>query len=471
MHLLHESSPGFYWLDHRIVPEIRAMLAAMVSRQPSGGIRQRYLEVVSAIAKAEGLHFDPDPLSDPQANMAAEFRLTTYPLPARALDFMRKWVDDYGHASILEQPGGANVYVEGISRETAWRLFDSPLAIGQEMSTRAVVHSGAICREVEFMRARTQDLLITKVHQPWMEVYNQALDFWNDQFSREDIRARFGVANKEPFSAALDRARVFLPNTIAVAASFASHARDRARVLNTVQADEERGFVDRSFSGHWEAHRNLYRNALPGFAKTFGNKTVPVPAYFADRWMLMSGGVPLQPPHRAPHFEIAENGVGYTYDMPYKLDPGEMGYVDPHFKRIAVTWWDEGSLAALTDFHRHRPGFPWRFSVQSGSVPDEYKNPLPVRLRLRIDEIEKGYSYEFGSVPRFYSLPLGATVRWTVSMTLPDMVYMLRLRAESHGANFEYKRIAKTAGRRLHQLLKQVPGVVLKAHTGFPRED
>ena len=38
------------WLDHRVLPEVRAMLAAMMSRVPLGGVETRYREVVAKIA-------------------------------------------------------------------------------------------------------------------------------------------------------------------------------------------------------------------------------------------------------------------------------------------------------------------------------------------------------------------------------------------------------------------------------------
>ena len=50
MKYLHEPTPGTLVLDHRLTPEVRAMLAAMVSRSPVGGMKQRYVEVVEAVA-------------------------------------------------------------------------------------------------------------------------------------------------------------------------------------------------------------------------------------------------------------------------------------------------------------------------------------------------------------------------------------------------------------------------------------
>lgn len=47
---LHETAPGMYYLDHRLVPEVRGMLAAMVSRAPIGGVKARYAQMVDSVA-------------------------------------------------------------------------------------------------------------------------------------------------------------------------------------------------------------------------------------------------------------------------------------------------------------------------------------------------------------------------------------------------------------------------------------
>jgi len=49
---LHRVSYHVSWLDHRVLPEVRAMLTAMMSRVPLGGIAARYREVVEKIAQA-----------------------------------------------------------------------------------------------------------------------------------------------------------------------------------------------------------------------------------------------------------------------------------------------------------------------------------------------------------------------------------------------------------------------------------
>lgn len=153
---LHETTTGTLWIDHRVVPEVSGMLAAMSSRAPLGGVKARYAQIVEAVAR--GLY---DEARDTRLNKRdfwpewdqcqgksnyecwtrdAEDRLCTYPLHPKVQKFFDDFVGKYGHSSILELVGGVAVFSEGISWLTAWLLFDSPLCSGQEFSTRAVQH-------------------------------------------------------------------------------------------------------------------------------------------------------------------------------------------------------------------------------------------------------------------------------------------------------------------------------------------
>lgn len=161
---LHQVGEGTFWLDHRLVPEVRGMLAAMSSRAPLGGVRARYGQIVEAVAESlwdqvradaeagDGYENKRHVPSWTKANeeahrwtvastrSAAEDRLCEYPLHPKVQKFFDDFVGKYGHSSILELVGGQAVFSEGISWFTAWLLFDSPLCAGQEFSTRAVQH-------------------------------------------------------------------------------------------------------------------------------------------------------------------------------------------------------------------------------------------------------------------------------------------------------------------------------------------
>ena len=139
---LHQVSDRVSWLDHRLVPEVRAMVAAMMSRVPRGGIKARYMEVLTAIAAEQ---YTPDSVESAIANLNeeivysdAEIELTSYPLHSRVQKFFDKFVGQYGHSSVKELTGSPCVIAEGISWWAAYLSFDNPLVRGQEMSTRAV---------------------------------------------------------------------------------------------------------------------------------------------------------------------------------------------------------------------------------------------------------------------------------------------------------------------------------------------
>jgi len=160
LHIIH---PGFYYLDHKLTPEVRAMFCAMTSRMPAGGIQARYMEVVEEVAESLYEQWTPDIVGEPGDRIPwnhipwsvkegtgnlrdlyerfveqAEDALTEYPLHPVVQAFFDKWVGKYGHSSIVEQTGSPTVFFEGISWWTAYMLFDSPLVCGQEFSTRAV---------------------------------------------------------------------------------------------------------------------------------------------------------------------------------------------------------------------------------------------------------------------------------------------------------------------------------------------
>ena len=160
MTYLHETSRGMFYLDHRLVPEVSAMFAAMASRAPLGGIKARYKQVVDAIYAdvhpkwaefAKKMGGTPES-GDAAAWDAAENLLCEYPLHPKVQKFFDDFVGKYGHSSIMELTGQPSVYTEGISWLTAWLLFDSPLCAGQEFSTRAVQHKDwPIARECEII--------------------------------------------------------------------------------------------------------------------------------------------------------------------------------------------------------------------------------------------------------------------------------------------------------------------------------
>lgn len=494
---LHEPTPGTIVLDHRLTPEVRAMLAAMVSRSPIGGMKQRYMEVLRAVA--EGLveedfqKYPPERMEQAtrylkedhgEANYRevmlsgrlgeAEVALTSYPLHPKVQGFFDQFVGAYGHSSILELTGSPTVGVEGISWFTAWLLFDSPLVAGQEFSTRAVRHKNwPMAREsiVSAVRGgavimRDRELLVSPrqevsfpvphlkyLHNDWLEVYEAEVAWWQKHLSDPENRAALGIGDKEPFRPALDRARWALPGTFATGAAFASHLRERARVIRDAQS------INKTPTPVWADLETAYRKAAPGLAQ-YGLREA------------VAGGTRDLPGHLAsilrPVEALAEpSGVVVrlqTVPVDAEVRPyarsQERSYLDPWFNNLArASVQIECSLAVARDWHRHRTLYPWHLGVVLSedliSIDRRYepkselgRSKLPELLRRSTELYQRFLAA--GDVERAaLALPLGTKVVVSASGGLRDVVYMLELRAHAHGANFEYKEQAEAA---LHHL-------------------
>jgi thymidylate synthase ThyX len=504
---LHEPTTGTIVLDHRLTPEVRAMLAAMVSRSPIGGMKQRYSEVVEAVAESswnsmnprhpwvdmvklveqsgdlyEVLFRDEDDsfLDVTRRSLAADLSkhreraeeaLTTYPLHPKVQGFFDQFVGAYGHSSILELTGSPTVGVEGISWFTAWLLFDSPLVAGQEFSTRAVRHKNwPMAREcltgdrkhtpvdlgasgVAHFYLEQPDADLKALHEAWLEVYEAEVAWWQKHLSDPENRAALGIGDKEPFRPALDRARWALPGTFATGAAFASHLRERARVIRDAQS------INKTPTPVWADIEAAYRQAAPGLAQ-YGLREAVV------------GGTRDLPGHLAsilrPVEALAEpSGVSVrlqTVPVDAEVRPyarsQERSYLDPWFNNLArASVQIECSLAVARDWHRHRTLYPWHLGVVLSegliSIDRRYepkselgRSKLPELLRRSTELYQRFLAA--GDVERAaLALPLGTKVVVFASGGLRDVVYMLELRAHAHGANFEYKEQAEAA---LHHL-------------------
>jgi len=234
---LHKVGQHTWWLDHRLTPETRAMLCAMTSRMPVGGMPERYAQVIDAVAEdlydnepedmeAEEPAGDripwshiPDILKDhpPEDTQylrgiyesfceKAEDRLCEYPLHDKVLGFFNQFVRSYGHSSVLELTGSPAVYSGNLSWWTAWLLFDTPLVSGQENSTRAVTRKDwPVCREAyevdrdspEFLASlstpvREQEVranipnrvhpMLKEIHETGMAIANAEIAAWKAEF-------------------------------------------------------------------------------------------------------------------------------------------------------------------------------------------------------------------------------------------------------------------------------------------------
>lgn len=228
---LHAVGVSTFWLDHKLTPEVRAMLAAMASRAPLGGVQARYAQIVEAVGqslfeekRARLAEDNPDgeimtweQLPEAHGWLGiAEDRLCDYPLHPKVQKFFDDFVGKYGHSSILELVGQPTVYVEGVSWLTAWLTFDSPLCAGQEFSTRAVQHKdwpmARECEEVDvgatsILQAEDERILrqvagqdidlsdykappiltpnrdLVRLHNDWFEVFEAEVAWWKAEFT------------------------------------------------------------------------------------------------------------------------------------------------------------------------------------------------------------------------------------------------------------------------------------------------
>lgn len=559
---LHEVSPGIFYLDHRLTPEVRAMLAAMASRAPLGGIKARYEQIVRAVA--EGLLDEADAKCSPERiQQAKEFveamgdsftrdsrvalrrdqaedRLCEYPLHPKVQEFFGQFVRDYGHSSIMELTGQPAVYIEGISWFSCYLLFDSPLCAGQEFSTRAVRHKDwPMAREAcdyahdpEFVATETVheqvggisvdveagdkglDMWVANstlrgLHDGWFNVFEEEVEAWRQEFTKpcyvcggtgktehlgwtgtsilpkgpgdcpkcKGTGKNYPGLDKEPFRPALDRARWALPGTIATGCCHTGHLRERARVINDGLALTQNAPSARQT---WEAIQEGYRAAIPGLAGLGLREAV-----YGDTERFLPGHL-IPQVREAGEFTSAKVELVSCPQHPLhnakERRSGSKTYVDPAMNEVRLRITFQCSLAVARDWHRHRTAYPWRLSLlrhvkadiarsaaeraglffdEGFYIHPEYEalsksnQPRVQELLTRSYEAYKRFMAEGDVTKAMMSLPLGTLVEMTCEMGLRDAIYMLELRRDAHGANFEYKAQAAEAMEQIEKLLPE----------------
>ena len=472
---LHETSPGCIYLDHRLTPEVRAMLCAMASRAPKGGVRARYLQILKPLVLQQyEIHLDHVGITTEPINLQyhpvdgwssdsphtvdwlelqqrAEDRLTTYPLPEKIQVFFDDFVGRFGHSSILELTGSPSVYVEDVSWFTNWMLFDSPQCAGQEFSTRAVQHKDwPVAQEAE------GDMDLADLHQRWMSVFEAEVNWWTEHFKDPENRSAYGIADKEPFRPALDRARWALPGTIATGSSHTTSLRERARVLDVGGLLTEHEPANQV----WQNIRDCYRQALPGLADMGLKEAVyktgtNLPYHVAT---LLSPSVDT---------DMSMCGITLTevFPIPDSVAPRlrERTYLDPIFNQaFQVDFNILCSLAVARDWHRHRTAAPWCMEVVVGDdtlqIDPHYepksdlgKQLVPALLQRSFEVYSEAMSNQHITRAAM-AMPLGTQVNLISSAGLRDFLYMMELRAFAHGANFEYKEQAEECLAQLRDI-------------------
>lgn len=417
-----------------------------------------------------------------------------------------------GNSSIMELTGDPAVFIEGISWWTAYKLFDNPLCAGQEFSTRAVRHKDwPICREAfdipaspealanydrtmsETLSAQeAEDARVLKtlaemfgdahpglwdIHQRWLTLFEHEVEAWQEKLKDPEVRASLGIADKEPFRPALDRARWAIPGTIATGCSHTANLRVMARTIRDgmVLAQNHGSTADQQV---WEEIRQAYRKALPGLAdmglrEAVYGETHQIPGHLHP--LIISA--PEDDEDGGVWVEFHANAAGPD-PMAFSREPGSPTYVDPSWNQVAqvgVTF--NCSLAVSRDWHRHRTLYPWRMYLvrndgETFRIHHMYEPISEYGIAHYFDLMEASTALfdEFmaaGDTDRaMLCLPLGTEVEMVAQGGLRDVLYMLELRGYAHGANFEYKAQALEALDQLHGHIRLLDATVSMADPG-----
>lgn len=422
---LNRTGPHTLYMGNYVLPEVRAMFAAMMSRVPKGGIEARYWDVVERIAKHDHedtyLYDEWDALSsqpgwaDLKMSNAEEW-LTKYTVRVRSVpgeedgrpthhevtehklhpviqEFFDTHVGKYGHGSIKELTGQPVVFIEGISFWAAYLTFDNPLVKGQEMSTRAVWR-----RDWPQATDATGSLKLHEIHKLGLEIAWHELEAWKAELQKECEACRGAGSWEEPgteskpgscedcegtgkkypwmndpqaFRPAFDRARWAIPGTCSTGVVHTADVRTMGRVLRVME-DVARSSQHSAAIELVEEIKDCYREAMPGMA---------------DLWLREAvhgegdvGLTPMEHVERVPyHLNQLDEDLkpAYRHDISHevtvtmravRLDPGHLKretrtYLDPWFNQMY-----DGSVtlacswACARDWHRHRPMMPWMVS-------------------------------------------------------------------------------------------------------------
>lgn len=389
----------------------------------------------------------------------------------------------------------AAVFTENISWLTAWLLFDSPLCAGQEFSTRAVQHKDwPLARECHTTTSTLyEDVTVTEhvdygenmvqvsevsytyvsgvvpekkqldvvldvvapdpdfraIHDGWFEVFEAEVAWWTAHLSDPANREALGIADKEPFRPALDRARWALPGTIATGCAHTSNLRERARVLDVGARFAEGSGEPEAV---WNDIRETYRKALPGLADMGLREAVYKAGTTLPRHL--DRGLFLREVPEANDVEVVLYPAEGYEDLPKRT--GIKTYADATYNHVAqVEVAIQCSLAVARDWHRHRTMYPWHMELVVSNditgrnpplVIDRHYTPMseigkaktPAML-AKSREVYDRFMAEGKPYLAALALPLGTRVQLTGQGGLRDVLYTMELRHHAHGANFEYK--------------------------------
>lgn len=403
-----------YIMNPAVGADTMAVMGAKMSRAPD--LRVRWEDLVQQVD--------------------GEWDFRSPPKPVR--DFLEMNLAQYGHASIASMAKAVWVYVQGFGWPAAWLLEDFPLFDGQEVSTRAVDAAkipgkhgpGSVC-------AYAPEGL-GELHRTWMELYAQE-------------RAKAGKGGWK-----YDDARVYLPGTIPTGVVITNDVRAIARQMDYIRA----------LGGDWEKLAEQVMvgvsAAAPVTAQSVGWRNRQAPGHWRfgiRRWSDTKDMTPEQV------VALTQHDTGGTFQRPNGAlpRPHARSYLDPLWReapRLRVRMLC--TVACARDWHRHRPVMPWRLSVVLDKKDQIVLAPwyhmgekVPSELIARTSEAFVRAGGLEGDFRALHALPFGALVELTAVGTLPEVLYMLELRATAEGANPEYKAQALEAIRQLCQLVPE----------------
>jgi hypothetical protein len=437
---------GVYVLDPRLGPDTMAVLGAMASRAPdlAKKIDRTFEQILAEEGRTEWDYENP---------------------PERIVSFIRENVQGYGHASIASMAKAVWMLLEGFGWPMAWLLEDTPLFDGQEISTRAVDATRIAGADGPGTLARLAPRELADLHLRWIQVYDQV-----------KAEAKGGGWK-------YDDARVYLPGTVPTGVVFTQDVRAIARQLDHIRA----------LGGACGELADMGYAALgrvsPVMAESIGGKRrrplqnwrYDVEAVRAADYARPESGVEVWAwddadgeARKARWLELAEQIEPRTRPSTY-LDP--LWKLAPRFEvRIPC------SVAVARDWHRHRPVMPWRLAVHTdqdtghlllapwyamearlpeGLLRDTTDAFLQLRASASAEALEAPARLPHpAEIAALHALPFGALVTLTCVGTLPDLLYMLEMRATSEGASPEYRAQARAALGRMCAL---IPREVLEA--------
>jgi hypothetical protein len=315
------------------------------------------------------------------------------------------------------------------------------------------------------------------------------------------------IGDPQAFRPALDRARWAIPSTIQTGFCHTANTRVMGRVI----AD---GMAFSSGSEVWLNIKDAYEKALPGMKGMWMReavvKTDPLSTegikedidthmkmgsaiadsiykrkgIFAQMEEMRKADDERQLPGHlkigfvAPDQEVRlwvnrSTPLSYVQTKAYARKPN--GYLDPAWNQLVqVHIIFQCSWAVARDWHRHRTAFPWSLNIVDASSCDgsfeihrAYK-PLGTSQGDKAALMLKSYHLfekfrEAGDMEKaMLCIPFGTLVSMHTTMGLRDAVYMLELRANAHGANFEYEAQAKEALKKLKLKLGDLAGAIFQ---------